>query len=129
MSNYKMAADTFLTKVPIPKQNIHPIPTEDEDFETSAREYEKTIRSVFGLKGGICRYSILYFWVWERTATLARCFRIFTPRSIPRYCLRRVFVRPETARPDGQPNHANAPRALRRVAIGCSCNRPEKPKF
>ncbi len=52
MSNYKLAADTFLTKVPIPKQNIHPIPTEDEDFETSAREYAKTIRSVFGLKGG-----------------------------------------------------------------------------
>jgi 6-phosphogluconolactonase len=52
MSNYKLAADTFLTKVPIPKQNIHPIPTEDEDFETSAREYEKTIRSAFGLKPG-----------------------------------------------------------------------------
>lgn len=52
MSNYKLAADSFLTKVPIPEQNIHPIPTEDEDFEKSAKEYAKTIRSVFGLKGG-----------------------------------------------------------------------------
>jgi 6-phosphogluconolactonase len=52
MSNYKLAMDTFLTKVPIPEQNIHPIPTEHEDFETSAKEYAKTIRSVFGLKGG-----------------------------------------------------------------------------
>ena len=52
MSNYKLAADTFLTKLPIPKQNIHPIPTENENFETSAREYEKTIHSVFGLKQG-----------------------------------------------------------------------------
>jgi 6-phosphogluconolactonase len=50
MSNYKLAADTFLTKVPIPEQNIHPIPTDCEDFETSAREYEKTIRSIFNLK-------------------------------------------------------------------------------
>ena len=52
MSNYKLATDTFLTKVPIPEQNIHPIPTKHENFETSAREYEKTIRSVFGLKPG-----------------------------------------------------------------------------
>jgi 6-phosphogluconolactonase len=33
LSNYKLAADTFLAKVPIPKQNIHRIPTEYEDFE------------------------------------------------------------------------------------------------
>jgi 6-phosphogluconolactonase len=52
MSNYKLAADTFLTKVSIPKQNIHPIGTYHEDFETSAREYERTIRSCFGLKEG-----------------------------------------------------------------------------
>jgi 6-phosphogluconolactonase len=52
MSNYKLAADTFLTKVPIPKQNVHPIPTEDEDFPTAARKYAKTIRSVFGTKSG-----------------------------------------------------------------------------
>jgi 6-phosphogluconolactonase len=52
MSNYKLAADAFLTKVPIPQQNIHPILTEYEDFETSAREYEKTIRLVFSLKPG-----------------------------------------------------------------------------
>jgi 6-phosphogluconolactonase len=52
MSNYKLAADTFLTKIPIPKQNVHPIPTDHEDFETSAKEYEKAIRSFFCLKAG-----------------------------------------------------------------------------
>jgi 6-phosphogluconolactonase len=51
-SNYKLAADTFLTKVPIPKGNIHPIPTELEDFDSAARQYEKTIRSVFNIKSG-----------------------------------------------------------------------------
>jgi 6-phosphogluconolactonase len=51
-SNYKLAADTFLTKVPIPKENIHPIPTDFEDFNSAARQYEKTLRSVFHIKSG-----------------------------------------------------------------------------
>jgi 6-phosphogluconolactonase len=51
-SNYKLAADAFLTKIPIPKENIHPIPTEFEDFDSAARQYEKTIRSVFNIKSG-----------------------------------------------------------------------------
>ncbi len=51
-SNYKLAADTFLTKVPIPKENIHPIPTEFEDFDSAAKQYEKTIRTVFDIKSG-----------------------------------------------------------------------------
>jgi 6-phosphogluconolactonase len=51
-SNYKLAADTFLTKVPIPKENIHPIPTDFEDFDSAARQYEKTLQSVFQIKSG-----------------------------------------------------------------------------
>jgi 6-phosphogluconolactonase len=48
-SNYKLAADTFLNKVSIPKENIHRIPTEYEDFKAAACSYEQTIRKVFGL--------------------------------------------------------------------------------
>ena len=48
-SNYRLAADTFLTKVAIPEQNIHRIPTEYDDFKASADSYEQTIREVFGL--------------------------------------------------------------------------------
>ena len=51
-SNYKLAADTFLTKVPIPKENVHPISTEFKDFDSAARQYEKTLRSVFNIKSG-----------------------------------------------------------------------------
>jgi 6-phosphogluconolactonase len=51
-SNYKLAADTFLTKIPIPKDNIHPIPTEFEDSDSAARQYEDTIRNVFHIKPG-----------------------------------------------------------------------------
>ncbi len=49
-SNYKLAADTFLNKVPIPKENIHQIPTDHENFKDAARSYEQTIRDVFGLR-------------------------------------------------------------------------------
>lgn len=49
-SNYKLAADTFLDKVPIPKENVHRIPTEHIDFKDAARSYEQTIRQVFDLK-------------------------------------------------------------------------------
>jgi len=52
LSNYKLAADTFLAKVPIPKQQIHRIPTEYEDFEAAAHVYEATIREVFALDAG-----------------------------------------------------------------------------
>ena len=48
-SNYKLAADTFLAKVPIPQENVHRIPTEFDDFNAAAQCYEETIREVFGL--------------------------------------------------------------------------------
>jgi 6-phosphogluconolactonase len=49
-SNFKLAADTFLPKVPIPPDNIHRIPTEHTDSKAAARAYEQTIRDVFGLQ-------------------------------------------------------------------------------
>lgn len=51
-SNYKLAAETFLKKVPLPDENVHRIPAELEDFNLAARRYEDTIRSVFALKPG-----------------------------------------------------------------------------
>jgi 6-phosphogluconolactonase len=51
-SNYKLAADTFLTKIPIPKQNVHPIPTDDVDSGSAAKKYETTIRSALKIKSG-----------------------------------------------------------------------------
>ena len=51
-SNYKLAVDTFLTRVAIPETNVHRIPTEDKDFKAAAHRYEETIREVFGLGAG-----------------------------------------------------------------------------
>lgn len=60
LSNYKLAADTFLTKIPIPKENVHPIPTDLEDFAAAARQYEKTLRSVFHVeKGQIPKFDLI----------------------------------------------------------------------
>lgn len=49
-SNYKMAADTFLKKVSIPRENVHHIPTDNTDLKVAAKRYEETLRDVFGLK-------------------------------------------------------------------------------
>ncbi len=43
-SNYKMAMDTLLSKVPIPKKNILSIPTEKITPQLSASSYEATIK-------------------------------------------------------------------------------------
>jgi 6-phosphogluconolactonase len=49
-SNYKLAADTFLPKVPLPEENIHRIPTEYSDIKTAASRYEESIRISFRLQ-------------------------------------------------------------------------------
>jgi 6-phosphogluconolactonase len=51
-SNYRLAAEAFLSKVPIPPDNIHRIPTEYEDISTASRAYELTLRDVFDLEAG-----------------------------------------------------------------------------
>ncbi|MBN1362766.1 MAG: 6-phosphogluconolactonase [Sedimentisphaerales bacterium] len=50
-SNYRLAAEALLKKVPIPPDNVHRIPTEHEDIGAAARAYEETIRDVLALKG------------------------------------------------------------------------------
>jgi 6-phosphogluconolactonase len=51
-SNYRLAAEALLRKVPIPPDNVHRIRAEYEDIRAAARSYEETIRDVFGLTGG-----------------------------------------------------------------------------
>lgn len=50
LSNFKLAADTFLARVPVPRDNVYRVFTEYKDINRSAREYEQIIRVVFGLK-------------------------------------------------------------------------------
>ena len=50
-SNYRMANETLLSKVPIPQENIHRVRAES-DPESAAKDYEEQLRAEFTLKPG-----------------------------------------------------------------------------
>jgi 6-phosphogluconolactonase len=51
-SNYRMAKESFLSKVAIPPGNIFPIPAENPDASAAAETYEQTLRTFFALAPG-----------------------------------------------------------------------------
>lgn len=48
-SNYRMANEVMLSKVPVPAGNVFRMPTENPDAARVAEEYEKALRSFFQL--------------------------------------------------------------------------------
>jgi len=46
-SNYRLVRDSLLEDVPIPAENVHPMPTHLPDPEDAARAYEGTLRAYF----------------------------------------------------------------------------------
>jgi 6-phosphogluconolactonase len=51
-SNYKVAADTFLKKVPIPPENVHRIAGESIDYAQAVDGYTSKLKKVFNLEPG-----------------------------------------------------------------------------
>ena len=51
-SNYRMASEALLSKVPIPAANIFPVPAGNPDAAAAAETYEQTLRKFFGLGPG-----------------------------------------------------------------------------
>jgi 6-phosphogluconolactonase len=51
-SNYSMAKEALLSKVPIPPANIFRVPTENPDASAAAEAYEQTVQKFFGLAPG-----------------------------------------------------------------------------
>jgi 6-phosphogluconolactonase len=51
-SNYRMAFEVLLSRVPVSSDRIHRIQAEDPDAGAAAAAYEETLRDVFGLTGG-----------------------------------------------------------------------------
>jgi 6-phosphogluconolactonase len=49
-SNYRMADEAMLSKVPIPGANVFRIPAEMKDSDAAASAYEQTLRTFFALK-------------------------------------------------------------------------------
>ncbi|MTV31759.1 6-phosphogluconolactonase [Rhodoblastus acidophilus] len=48
-SNYRSARETFLARVPIPVQNIHPVDTRAEDAEAAAQAYQRELLAFHGV--------------------------------------------------------------------------------
>lgn len=48
-SNYRMANETLLSRVAVPRENIFRIPAEEEDHNRAAANYSETIRQFFDL--------------------------------------------------------------------------------
>jgi 6-phosphogluconolactonase len=46
-SNFRMAREAMLDRVPVPAENVHRIPAEEPDAQRAAAEYESTLRSFF----------------------------------------------------------------------------------
>ena len=51
-SNYRLANDTFLKKVPISPKNVHRIMGESSDYSQAVKDYDHTLRQVFSLTPG-----------------------------------------------------------------------------
>jgi 6-phosphogluconolactonase len=51
-NNYRAAREALISRVPIPTENVHPIPTEATDPETAAAQYEDTLRRFFAVPEG-----------------------------------------------------------------------------
>jgi 6-phosphogluconolactonase len=58
-SNYRMAREAFLERVPLPEANIHPVPTGIEPAEAAAA-YEETIRATFAATTDIPRFDLIF---------------------------------------------------------------------
>jgi 6-phosphogluconolactonase len=48
LNNMSAARHAFLDSVPVPRQNIHPMPTEANDPDTAARRYEAELKQFYG---------------------------------------------------------------------------------
>jgi len=61
-SNFRMAKETLLSKVPIPEANIHRIRTENPDAGKAAEEYDRELVQVFQLKGEdqLARFDLIF---------------------------------------------------------------------
>jgi 6-phosphogluconolactonase len=51
-SNYRMAQEAMLSKVPVPRGNVFRIPTENPDADAAALSYEQTLGKFFALEPG-----------------------------------------------------------------------------
>jgi 6-phosphogluconolactonase len=49
-SNYRMARDAMLSRAPVPRSNIHPIPTAGTTPQAAAADYERALQAFYGAR-------------------------------------------------------------------------------
>src|SRR5581483_6291051 len=60
-SNYRMAFEALLSRVPVPKENIFRVPTENKDADAAALAYEGILRTFFKLQPGeVPRFDLIH---------------------------------------------------------------------
>ncbi|MFQ5776545.1 MAG: 6-phosphogluconolactonase [Terriglobia bacterium] len=57
-SNYRMAVESLLKHVPVPGENIHPVPTQ-ASLDGSALAYEQTLRTHFNQRRGVPAFDLI----------------------------------------------------------------------
>jgi 6-phosphogluconolactonase len=61
VSNFRMANEAMLLKVPIPPANVHRIKSENPDASQAAEDYEQTLRAFFhGSEGQLPRFDLVF---------------------------------------------------------------------
>jgi 6-phosphogluconolactonase len=70
LSNYRMARETLLSQVSIPKENVHPMPTNFPSPEKAAEAYEVELRKYFGENTPAFDVQLLGLGVEGHTASL-----------------------------------------------------------
>lgn len=59
-SNYRMANEVMLSKVPVPATHVFRFPAEEADAAQAAAEYEKTLRKCFEISGdGVPQFDLI----------------------------------------------------------------------
>jgi len=100
-SNYRMARETLLDRVPIPAENVHRILAE-RPAEEAASLYEEDLRAAFSLgPGGVPRFDLVLLGMGEDghtaslfpgTAALAERHRLAVANWVPRFSAFRITL-------------------------------------